>query len=539
MKLPKMLLTVVCGVGMMLGLAIPGLAVVDHTKPMLWTELDSGTTEVLNDVWGSGSNNVFAVGSNGTILHYNGTSWSSMSSPVVEDVNSIWGRSATDIYAVGDSGVQLHYNGSTWSSMGAIPHPVGIVSDVYGSSTETYCTTYGDIDGGIGGGEVMKLYGGNWESTSSERFCDTTDCMSDRQNDRLNAIYVQESTGDVYVGGYGPIDGLPVLWRKTDSSGFHDINNGSIQNYQAILGIWGIGNTTFFTGVNYTIGQNNNTGIVLRDINGQRTMYTLNGYGDIFNAWGTATNNVFFAVANGDILHFNGSTWIDSITGVSADLHGVWGSNDGDVFAVGDNGTILHYDVNNPATGAILIAPADNSVQPENTVSFGWSPVSWATGYRLQISETDDMSRLIFDSSVGAATSIDINGFEGYGRPYFWRVFADDGYGHSIASEIFRFDNGTALSTILITPGNGDNIPGTSINFQWYPFESSTGYYFQLATDANYANILAQGMVYNTEITLNAFGDDGTSYYWRVLDYDGTNFGAYWSYSNLFVNGTP
>ncbi len=37
----------------------------------------------------------------------------------------------------------------------------------------------------------------------------------------------------------------------------------------------------------------------------------------------------------------------------------------------------------------------------------------------------------------------------------------------------------------------------------------------------NYSTV--QGMVYNTEITLNVFGDDGTSYYWRVLDYDGTN----------------
>jgi hypothetical protein len=35
-----------------------------------WTTMTSGTTNLLNGVWGNSSNDVFAVGYSGTILHY-------------------------------------------------------------------------------------------------------------------------------------------------------------------------------------------------------------------------------------------------------------------------------------------------------------------------------------------------------------------------------------------------------------------------------------------------------------------------------------
>src|SRR5438552_16184979 len=60
---------------------------------------------------------VWAVGVNGTILHYNGTSWSSVSSGTVQNLNSVWGTSASDVWAVGDGGTLLHYNGISWSSV--------------------------------------------------------------------------------------------------------------------------------------------------------------------------------------------------------------------------------------------------------------------------------------------------------------------------------------------------------------------------------------------------------------------------------------
>jgi len=105
-----------------------------------WTPMSSGTTQTLYGVWGSSGSDVFAVGSNGTILHYNGSTWSSMTSGTTNALLGVWGSSGTDVFAVGgysDSsyhGTILHYNGSTWSAMpnGAAYYLYG----VWGSSAD-------------------------------------------------------------------------------------------------------------------------------------------------------------------------------------------------------------------------------------------------------------------------------------------------------------------------------------------------------------------------------------------------------------------
>jgi hypothetical protein len=54
----------------------------------IWTSfsspMSSGTTDYLLAVWGSASDDVFAVGEGGLILHYDGASWSAMASGVTD-----------------------------------------------------------------------------------------------------------------------------------------------------------------------------------------------------------------------------------------------------------------------------------------------------------------------------------------------------------------------------------------------------------------------------------------------------------------------
>jgi hypothetical protein len=50
------------------------------------------------------------------IWHFDGTSWSAMSVPSGETVlNDVWGTSAADVYAVGDDGLVLHFDGAAWT----------------------------------------------------------------------------------------------------------------------------------------------------------------------------------------------------------------------------------------------------------------------------------------------------------------------------------------------------------------------------------------------------------------------------------------
>ena len=64
--------------------------------------MTSGTTYHLYGVWGSSGSDVFAVGGNGTILHYNGSAWSSMTSGTTNNLLGVWGSSGSDVFAVGE-----------------------------------------------------------------------------------------------------------------------------------------------------------------------------------------------------------------------------------------------------------------------------------------------------------------------------------------------------------------------------------------------------------------------------------------------------
>jgi hypothetical protein len=65
-------------------------------------------------VWGSDPSNVWAVGLQGTIVHWDGRAWTSVSSGTTYDLYSVWGTAPDDVWAVG-TGTILHWDGSQWS----------------------------------------------------------------------------------------------------------------------------------------------------------------------------------------------------------------------------------------------------------------------------------------------------------------------------------------------------------------------------------------------------------------------------------------
>ncbi|AKV04016.1 hypothetical protein AKJ09_10679 [Labilithrix luteola] len=79
-------------------------------------ETDSSSLRGLKALWGSGENDVWAVGAQGVIRHWvGGEAWTVVPSPVTDDLYGLWGASANDIWAVGDHGAVIHWNGAEWS----------------------------------------------------------------------------------------------------------------------------------------------------------------------------------------------------------------------------------------------------------------------------------------------------------------------------------------------------------------------------------------------------------------------------------------
>ncbi|MBN1607411.1 MAG: hypothetical protein JW940_12305 [Polyangiaceae bacterium] len=86
-----------------------------RTEEKRWEDWESPTDKNLNALWGSAADDIWAVGDEGVLLHFDGE-WARVE--LAEDLpnlRAIHGRSATDVWAVGDGGAVLRWNGSRWN----------------------------------------------------------------------------------------------------------------------------------------------------------------------------------------------------------------------------------------------------------------------------------------------------------------------------------------------------------------------------------------------------------------------------------------
>ena len=75
-----------------------------------WTQVTVPTRAALFGVWGSGADDVYAVGSGGVVLHgtRSGSQWTLETSGTDGDLLAVWGSGPDDVYAVGYAGTILH-----------------------------------------------------------------------------------------------------------------------------------------------------------------------------------------------------------------------------------------------------------------------------------------------------------------------------------------------------------------------------------------------------------------------------------------------
>ncbi len=281
--------------------------------PAGWEPMESGSSAWLWGVWGSGPNDVFAVGDDGTILRHDGSSWSSMSSGSTEALTCVWGSGPNDVFAVGDDGTILRYDGSSWTTMSS-PNAL-VMFGVWGSAPNDVFA--------VGDDETILHYDGSSWSTA---YSGTPDAW-------LMGIW---GTGpnDVYAVG----DDETIL--HYDGSSWSTVY--SVPAGELLWDVWGSGpNNIFATG----------TGGKILHYDGSDWAEMASGVTDwLMAVWGTGPNNVY-AVGGVNmflgppvILHYDGTAWSRVYTPFAEALMGVWGSRPGDVFAVGPSGTILHYE---------------------------------------------------------------------------------------------------------------------------------------------------------------------------------------------------
>jgi hypothetical protein len=93
---------------------VGGDGVIRHFDGFAVSDMSSGTTSPMFDVWGASPTSVFA-GTQQDVLHYNGISWSSTGFPDTYARN-IWGFASNDVYVAGGNAYHIyHFNGGGWT----------------------------------------------------------------------------------------------------------------------------------------------------------------------------------------------------------------------------------------------------------------------------------------------------------------------------------------------------------------------------------------------------------------------------------------
>ena len=90
-----------------------------HFDGKQWATDKSNTTHGLYGVWGSSGNDVWAVGLSGTIVHFDGAAWSVVPSGTTVTLRSVWGTGPKDVWFGGGAtdATILHYDGTHVTSV--------------------------------------------------------------------------------------------------------------------------------------------------------------------------------------------------------------------------------------------------------------------------------------------------------------------------------------------------------------------------------------------------------------------------------------
>ncbi|MEC8024766.1 MAG: hypothetical protein VX223_12585 [Myxococcota bacterium] len=333
------------------------------------------------DVSGLAEDDVYAVGNQGTIIHWDGISWKLQSGGNASDLygvsgnnqlvvaggangevfSNIGGGLATDIagvnairvvavlnddsaIGVGDSGAIVTFDGIGWAS-----EPSGVFANLNGAWTDGSTVVAVGEQGQVifrngatwsanSPGTASTLYGAWGTAADNVWVCGDKGTLYHYNggtwvNQTLNTISneLRSMMGDgpagpyVVVGGKGTIaefDG--ATWKKLKSPTTFVLHD-----------VWGQSTNTA-----WAVG---NLGTIIRRVNGVWDSAESPTSATLYGIWGRSSDDIYAVGAAGTTLRWDGSKWSVLRSSTPNALRAVWGRSPSDVFAVGARATIMRF----------------------------------------------------------------------------------------------------------------------------------------------------------------------------------------------------
>jgi photosystem II stability/assembly factor-like uncharacterized protein len=121
----------------------------------VWAEEEWGGLP--RDIWGTGPDNLYVVGSRGIIRHYDGNQWRDLEDQpsVLSDLASIWGWDDQKFLAVGERDTVVRYEGGTLEHLQTPDNICEDFTAVWGADASNIFV--------VGGELMMKFDGEDWE----------------------------------------------------------------------------------------------------------------------------------------------------------------------------------------------------------------------------------------------------------------------------------------------------------------------------------------------------------------------------------------
>jgi hypothetical protein len=200
-----------------------------------------------------------------------------------------------------------------------------------------------------------------------------------------------------------------------------------------------------------------------------------------------------------------------------------------------------------PPSAPTLVAPGNNTYTSGTSITFRWNASAGATNYYITVSTSSDpsnSSKWKVSGPVGNVLQYTNAGYSNNGITYYWWVSAGNSGGWSPQEQVgangFRFINGTQPppAPILVSPGNGTVVSGTSVTFRWNASARATMYYITVSTSSDPSDSSkwkVSGLLGNVlQYTNTGYPNTGTTYYWWV---NAGNSGGWAPQADVRANG--
>ncbi len=338
-----------------------GAATILRYNGSTWNSMsDSVGAQTMLGVWGSSPTDVFAVGTGGTILHYDGSLWRHMTSPTTDVIYSVWGTSPRNVYA-GSYNAILHYDGTGWSIV-ANPGAFYVFS-LWGSGPS-------DIFGGTGGGPILHYDGSTWSSvanpagarhmygmwgtSATEVFASGSGGTILRYNGSTWSQMASPAT-DFVLALWGPSGG-PIWGVGYVGTVWHGVRGAAAAS--VVVSPRGATVASVGASTNFTARAYDASGNVVTPAS-PFTWASLNTHvATIGSSSGTATGvstgqaavsatlgslNAYGLFTVNDAAAGTVNLWDGQVTPNASPMYGIWGFASNDVFAVGDGGRVWRF----------------------------------------------------------------------------------------------------------------------------------------------------------------------------------------------------